>query len=66
VEKCLSLFLSQITEFICTENKLDSKKEITFPRSIPANDDVMLWTEWFNNSLIPIAPEALNDNLKEK
>ena len=29
-------------------------------------DDIMLWTEWFYNCLVPVAPEPLDDNLEGK
>ena len=26
--------------------------------------DIMFWTEWFHNSLLPVTPKTLDDNLK--
>lgn len=52
-------------EFI-TEHELNGKKEITFSRAIPADDDIVAFIERFDNGLLAVAFETLNDNLRKE
>jgi len=62
MQQSLSLLSSQMRELI-TENKLDGIEEVAFARTISSNNNIMRWIEWINDSLLPVAFKALNNNL---
>lgn len=48
---------------LIAKHKLDGKKEIAFARAISADDDIVTLIERFNDGLLAITLETLNDNL---
>ena len=54
MKQCLSLFSAHLS--ICiTENESYSRKEITLPRAIVTDNDIVLGRERFDHSLLLIA-----------
>ena len=58
----LSFFLSK-TGISVIKDEPDGSKEIAFPRTVPANNDIMSRTERFNNDLVLVRFETLNCEL---
>ena len=46
------------------KNKLNCKEEVTLPRSVSPDDDIVVWTEGIDYSLFPVTSESLDDNLQ--
>lgn len=62
MQQSQSLFWAKMTKLI-TEDKLNCIEEVTFSRSISAHDHVVLGAEGIHDGLVPVAPEALDDDL---
>jgi len=54
MKKRLPLLSSHLSVGI-TENELYSLEEVTLPRAIAPNNDIVLGREWFGDSLILVA-----------
>ena len=62
MKKSIALFATHLCVSIA-ENKSDSGEEVALPRAVAPNDDIVLWRERINRSLIFVALEALYDDL---
>lgn len=64
MQECLTLFGSQVGKFIA-KHKLNGKEEITFARTISTDNYIMPFIKWFNNRLLAITFESLDNDLEK-
>lgn len=62
MKECLSLLSTHLVVVIA-KHESNRGKEVRLARSILTHNNIVLWREWIDHSLIFVALEALNDNL---